>query len=185
MTSRVVSLDRHLYWDALLGTDWLRRVTIPVSRATDKLVVWVGMGAALALAPNHVGRRAATRALAYAGIASGLANGPVKGLARRARPAGAVAATRLQGMRAPRTTSFPSGHTATAFGFAMGAGQELSALASPLLALATFLGFSRVHTGLHYPSDVIGGALIGVGVGLVGRRIGAQSGGRTSVEAPS
>ncbi len=184
MTSRVVSLDRRLYWQALLGTDGLRRVTIPVSRATDKIVIWVGMGAALALAPSHVGRRAAARALAYAGIASGLANGPVKVLARRRRPAGVTAATRLQGMRPPRTTSFPSGHTATAFGFAMGAGHELSALTSPLLAMATFVGFSRVHTGLHYPSDVVGGALIGVGVGLVGRRIGAHGGG-TSVEAPS
>ncbi len=184
MTSRVVSLDRRLYWQALLGTDGLRRVTIPVSRATDKIVLWVGMGAALALAPSYVGRRAAARALAYAGIASGLANGPVKVLARRRRPAGVAAATRLQGMRPPRTTSFPSGHTATAFGFAMGAGHELSALTSPLLAMATFVGFSRVHTGLHYPSDVVGGALIGVGVGLVGRRIGAHGGG-TSVEAPS
>ncbi len=155
-----------------------------MSRATDKSVVWVGLGAALALAPDHVGRRAATRAMAYAGIASGLANGPVKVLARRRRPAGAAAAARLQGMRPLRTTSFPSGHTATAFGFAMGAGQELPALASPLLAMAAFVGFSRVHTALHYPSDVVAGALIGVGVGLVGRRIGAHGGG-TCVEAPS
>jgi len=134
--------------------------------------------------PPTFGRKAATRALAYAGVASGLANGPVKVLSRRRRPAGVAAATRLQGMRPPRTTSFPSGHTATAFGFAMGAGQELPAFAFPLLAMATFVGFSRVHTGLHYPSDVVGGALIGVGVGLVGRRIGADGGG-TSVEAPS
>ncbi|MGI8806287.1 MAG: phosphatase PAP2 family protein [Acidimicrobiales bacterium] len=97
-------------------------------------------------------------------------------LARRRRPVGAAAATRLRGMRPPRTTSFPSGHTATAFGFAMGAGQELSALAFPLLAMASLVGFSRVHTGLHYPSDVVSGALIGVGVGLVGRQIGADGG---------
>jgi undecaprenyl-diphosphatase len=152
-------------------SDRLRRVTVPVSRATDKAVIWVGMGALLALVDGRFGRRAATRALLSAGLASALANGPVKQAARRGRPPAAGVATRLQRMRAPRTTSFPSGHTATAFGFATGAAQELPVLAAPMMAMAALVGFSRVHTGLHYPSDVAVGAAVGVGVGLATRRL--------------
>jgi undecaprenyl-diphosphatase len=61
----------------------------------------------------------------------------------------------------PLTGSFPSGHAATAFGFAAGAGAELPSLRAPLTALAAAVAYSRVHTGVHYPADVIAGAAVG------------------------
>ncbi|MGH9165431.1 MAG: bifunctional phosphatase PAP2/diacylglycerol kinase family protein, partial [Acidimicrobiales bacterium] len=77
---------------------------------------------------------------------------------------------RLPGLPAPVTSSFPSSHAATAFGFAAGAGQELPGLGVPLAALAGAIGYSRVHTGVHYPGDVVAGAAIGTGLGLATRR---------------
>ena len=61
----------------------------------------------------------------------------------------------------PRSRSFPSGHSAAAFAFASGVGDVLPGAAIPLRALATAVAYARVHTGVHYPGDVIAGALLG------------------------
>ena len=64
-------------------------------------------------------------------------------------------------VRMPTSTSFPSGHSATAFAFATGVGRVLPPAAVPLHALAALVAYSRVHTGVHYPGDVVAGALSG------------------------
>ena len=64
----------------------------------------------------------------------------------------------------PVSRSFPSGHSPQAFAFATGVGEVSPGAAIPLRALAVAVAYSRVHTGVHYPGDVIGGALTGVTV---------------------
>jgi undecaprenyl-diphosphatase len=71
----------------------------------------------------------------------------------------------------PRSTSFPSGHSAAAFAFATGACAELPVLAPVLAPLAGTVAYSRVHIGVHYPSDVAAGAAIGIGSGLLAKRL--------------
>lgn len=66
----------------------------------------------------------------------------------------------------PTTTSFPSGHAAAAAAFATAVSVEWPALALPFVAFAAVVGYSRVHTGVHYPFDVVGGWAVGVGMGL-------------------
>ena len=61
----------------------------------------------------------------------------------------------------PSSTSFPSGHSAAAFAFATGVGHVLPPAAIPLRGLAALVAYSRVHTGVHYPGDVVAGALMG------------------------
>ena len=75
----------------------------------------------------------------------------------------------------PLGLSFPSGHSSTSFAAATILAAYLPALALPLYALAALVAVSRVYVGVHYPLDIVGGALLGVAVGLavlalVGRR---------------
>ena len=58
-------------------------------------------------------------------------------------------------MKMPKSHSFPSGHSAAAFAFATGAGRTLSWTGPPLSLLATLVAYSRIHTGVHYPGDVV------------------------------
>ena len=62
----------------------------------------------------------------------------------------------------PRSTSFPSGHSASAFAFATGVATASPAAGIPLSALAALVAYSRVHTGVHYPLDAIVGSVSGV-----------------------
>jgi membrane-associated phospholipid phosphatase len=67
----------------------------------------------------------------------------------------------------PGSASFPSGHTASGFAFTNAVAHTLPAAAAPLGMLASAVGYSRVHTGVHYPGDVVIGAVIGSAVGEV------------------
>jgi undecaprenyl-diphosphatase len=74
----------------------------------------------------------------------------------------------------PSSSSFPSGHSASAAAFATGVALQQPWLALPVGSLAAAVIYSRVHTGVHYPGDVAAGAAIGVGSALLLRRIWAM-----------
>jgi undecaprenyl-diphosphatase len=70
-------------------------------------------------------------------------------------------------LQPPSSDSFPSGHAATSFACATVIAAAAPQLRVPLYVLAALIAWSRVYIGVHYPLDVVGGALYGLVVGLV------------------
>ncbi|MER8041474.1 phosphatase PAP2 family protein [Streptomyces sp. NPDC094032] len=150
-----------------------------LSNAADNSKISFAVAAALALAGGRA-RAAAFVGVGAIGVASASANLLGKRLVRRPRPdreAARVTVDRHVPM--PSSASFPSGHTASAVAFATAVGVILPPAAVPLSILAWAVGYSRVHTGVHYPGDVAGGAVLGLGsaaVALAGASAWARRG---------
>jgi membrane-associated phospholipid phosphatase len=100
--------------------------------------------------------------LASVGLTSAVVNGIVKPLAGRRRPDRATHRVPVgRQVKMPVTHSFPSGHAASAFAFAAGVAAEAPQAGVALNVAAAVVAYSRVHTGVHYPGDVVAGALLG------------------------
>jgi undecaprenyl-diphosphatase len=65
-------------------------------------------------------------------------------------------------MEVPTTSSFPSGHTSTSFACAYVISRLAPRLTIPVFVLAALIGLSRVYVGVHYPLDVVAGAIFGL-----------------------
>jgi len=142
-----------------------------LSRSANNSGLWLCIAAGLFVVGGKRGRRAAVTGIAALGVNSALVNVPMKLATRRTRPdreGAGVPSHRWVTM--PTSTSFPSGHSASAFAFATAVGNEIPVLAVPLRALAAAVAYSRVHTGVHYPGDVVVGSLVGITIGEVAGR---------------
>ena len=131
------------------------------SRAGDG-VLWYSLIAALALFYGPEGRAAALQC-ALAGTAGLLLYRGLKGVLVRERPF-ITHRSIVCGHRPLDRFSFPSGHTLHAVSFTLLIGNVVPATLLVLLPVALLIALSRVVLGLHYPSDVLAGGLLGAGI---------------------
>ena len=173
-------VDRMVY-AAVAGTttpsidNGMRRL----SNAANNARLWMGVAGGLALFGPR-GRKAAATGLIAVAATSAITNLLLKTTVVRGRPdreAAAVARTRH--VRMPESTSFPSGHSASAF--ATAAGDVLPSVTVPLHAMAGTVAYSPIHTGVHYPGDVVVGSfvgfIVGTAVSALARRVSRAAGG--------
>jgi undecaprenyl-diphosphatase len=144
-------------------TPTLDRTMRRLSGAADHSKLWLGSAAALAALGGPAGRRAAVNGLASIGLTSVVVNAVLKPLGARRRPDRVTHDVPVvRHVRMPRSLSFPSGHSASAFAFATGVATALPEAGIPLSGLATLVAYSRIHTGVHFPGDVVAGSVTGV-----------------------
>jgi undecaprenyl-diphosphatase len=132
-----------------------------LGKAGNNGAIWVVIGIALALLdPSQ--REAWLICAALAPIAIAL-NYVVKLIVKRPRPV-------LEGLPplggAPSSLSFPSAHATSAFAVAT-AMTRVEPVAALAFVLATIIALGRPYLGMHYPSDVLAGIVLGVALGLI------------------
>ncbi len=141
-----------------------------LSTAGEHGSVWVAIGLAGAMLDPP--RRDRWLRAAVVAPASMVANYAVKLAVRRARP-------QLRGLpplgRAPSRLSFPSGHATSSVAAATAYGRVLPATRVPLYSLAGAISLTRPYLGMHYPSDVLAGAALGLAIGGLVPKVGERS----------
>jgi undecaprenyl-diphosphatase len=147
--------------------------------AADHSKLWIGAATMLFAFGGRKGRRAALTGVAAIACTSAIVNLPMKLAGQRRRPdADAAGVPLARRVEMPTSASFPSGHSASAAAFASSASSVVPALGLPLGAAAAAVGYSRVHSGVHYPGDVVAGAVVGTSVGGIvawaGRSLAAR-----------
>lgn len=161
-----------------------------LSRSANRGGLWLGIAAGMWVFGEVRARRAAGRGVVSLALASATVNTLGKGWARRQRPLldSVPAIRRLS--RQPVTSSFPSGHAASAAAFVVGAALEAPRVGAVLAPVAAGVAFSRVYTGVHYPSDVLVGAALGASAAFAVRGVAPSRAqlpppGRPRVDAPA
>jgi undecaprenyl-diphosphatase len=140
-----------------------------LSALADRSKLWVAAAVLRTLTEPDRDWRPAARAMGTVAAQSALVHFAVKPLFGRRRPAGGVPSR--FGMRRPPSSSFPSGHAASAATAAILLADGRRGWGPPLAALAVGVAWSRVQVRLHHASDVGGGLVLGVAVGLAVKRL--------------
>lgn len=169
---RLLAVDVRTF-EALAGRHWpgADRVLPRLSRAANHGVLWFTVAACITATRTPRSRRAAAHGVASLALASATINTFGKRSVRRPRPLLDAVPLVRQLKRQPVTTSFPSGHAASAAAFATGVALESGRWGTAVAPLAAAVALSRVYTGVHYPSDVLVGAALGVGAAFAVRGV--------------
>lgn len=144
-----------------LRFDWLDGIVAAFSSLGNAGMLWLGLCALMLLFPRT--RRAGALGLASLALEFLLCNGLLKPLIARARPWTVVEG--LTALAEPGDAhSFPSGHTGAAFAAAWAWRKQLPRrwMGRAALFTAVLMGLSRLYLGVHFPTDVLAGALVGV-----------------------
>jgi undecaprenyl-diphosphatase len=122
------------------------------------------------LVDQRKGIRALRHTILPLSIASILVEYPIKAFFRRSRPFIDFIQAIVIGKK-PGSWSFPSGHSATSFAGAWLLSRDYPRQRPFFFLLATLVSFSRIYLGDHYPGDVVSGALSGMTIAEIVRRV--------------
>ncbi|MFQ5532979.1 MAG: phosphatase PAP2 family protein, partial [Candidatus Methylomirabilales bacterium] len=169
-------LDLHLF--RLINTDLSNAVfdfLMPLVANPDPFVIPVAVaGVGLMVWGGRKGRFLVVTALLLLLVTNGLSE-LLKLWIQRPRPCQVLESVRVLAGCSGRSFAFPSSHAANVTAQALLFASAYRPLALPLFLVAAIVGYSRVYTGVHYPTDVVGGVVIGLVCGLVFIRLAREA----------
>ena len=154
-----------------IHTPTLTAVMKVITTMGDAGIIWIMLAAVLILIPKT--RKTGIVVAIALLLDLIICNGLLKNLVARTRPYDIQTAVKIL-IRKPADYSFPSGHTAAAFAATMGlyfAKDRDKRLWIPALGLSVLIAFSRMYFYVHYPTDILGGAVIGMLCGYLGAKL--------------
>ncbi len=136
-----------------------------ITRLGDGGILWIGISVLLLISPRT--RKAGAAMAVSLGLEVLCCNVILKPFVARIRPCDVDSAVQLL-IPHPEGFSFPSGHTGASFAAASALYFGRSRIKVPAFILAVLIGFSRLYLYVHYPADVLAGALLGIMLGWLG-----------------
>lgn len=154
-----------------LRCDFLDTIVPVITSLGNKGYIWIAIGLMMCVSRKYRKYGIILLAVLTAGLLVG--NVCLKHLVMRPRPCWINDSIDML-IRIPRDYSFPSGHTLSSAGAATvitGADRRFGWVAIPL---AVLIAFTRLYLYVHFPTDILAGALIGFGLGMAGLIIGRK-----------
>lgn len=139
-----------------------------ITKLGDKGIFWIICSLLLILFPKT--RKAGITMAVSLGLEALCCNVLLKPLVARTRPFDVNTTLQLLIPR-PDDFSFPSGHTGASFAAASTLLFGKNRMGPPALILAALIGFSRLYLYVHYPTDVLAGAALGILFGWIGNTV--------------
>ena len=152
-----------LYALQSLHSPWLDPIMVRITSLGDHGFIWILTGVVLACIPKT--RKTGISVLLSLAVGLLLGNMILKNLIHRPRPCWIDTQIILL-IQNPKDYSFPSGHTLASFEGALSIWLYNKKLAVPFLILAVLITFSRMYLFVHFPTDILGGAVLGTFIAL-------------------
>lgn len=167
ITSYDMSILRGLYHN--WSNDFLDTVMPMITHLGDGGILWIAI-AVILLIPKKTRKTGAAMGVAML-LGLIIANGLIKNLVMRPRPFNTIGTAVLKQnllIDPPTDWSFPSGHTLHSVAAATAIYKDHTVWGCAAFVMAFLIAFSRLYLQVHYPSDVLAGALLGFLLGLLG-----------------
>lgn len=142
-----------------LHAEWLDPIMVGLSSLGNSGLIWVLLSVALAAIPKT--RKCGLTMLGAMAFSFLLGNVLLKNLVARPRPCAVDTSVRLL-IPFPGEYSFPSGHTLNGFTAAVTLFLHYKKAGTGALLIAASIAFSRMYLFVHYPTDILGGILLGI-----------------------
>ena len=144
-------------------TDWqkplLSKVFLPFTKLGSLGIIWLLISIPMLI--NESMRKTGIKVVISVAITGFLGEVFIKNIAKRKRPSKYIE-TQDMLIRKPVTYSFPSGHTSSSVACAWVISSSYPGAIIPVSVLAFLVSFSRLYFKVHYPTDILAGALLGV-----------------------